>query len=674
MNMKKRLLAMMSAAAMLLSAAPLSAIAEDSEPALHEQFEENGIYYVYEGDEIGWSASIYNTETPDCVIPEQIKGYPVTKVYFAHTNSSVVSLTLPSTVKAFDFMYCSKLQEFNVSEQNEVFSSLDGVLYDKSGETLVYYPPARDAASFTVPEGVQTIGECAFYECDNLTEVILPESLEVIDTGAFCEMSNLTELTIPSQVHRVETQYFDSALETVTLCCDDRSLLWDDEFLGWEYTMMFHEFQGFASVYVPDELLGTYRDIFGVTMNKGTIEVLPVSEKPGAEDTEFNEESFFVVVGTYGQENYTQLRYFGENSAEKVVWADAPEGLDYGDVLVAEGEVSMTRVASSPDDPTNRMAYYYDLDEGTKLTKVGNCADIMEQRELTVTSKGYDGSSHWSVRFKDKDGNEFYYGLNTFASSLGVNVVSFEVGDVLPFAFYNGNVVIPLAKTESIDVPGDINGDGVFSIADVVLLQRWLVAAPDCDIVNWKAADLCEDGRLDVFDLVLMRKALIKKLSETDQNVDVAFSLHSVTEIRDNFDEHTVWKGYVANSEAELNDIIIENEGASSQDISSDGIDKDFFSDRALVVIYSRSGAGNQYSIIDDMTINGNELAVSTTTKSSMIPTPDMLYRRYIFSIDKESARNIGSFSFDDTSSSYKYEEHNAVSEWYKEWASGSFS
>lgn len=245
--------------------------------------------------------------------------------------------------------------------------------------------------------------------------------------------------------------------------------------------------------------------------DENAIEVLPMSEKPGAEDTKFNAESFFVVVGTYG--GLTQLRYFGENSAEKVVWGSAPEGLDYGDVFIAEGEVSMTRVDSAPNDPTNRMSYYYDLDEGTKLTKVGNCADLMEQRELTVTSKGYDGSSHWSVRFKDKDGNQFYYGLNTFGSTLGVNVVSLEVGDVCTFAFYNGEVVIPLPKTESSDVPGDVNGDGTFGISDVVLLQRWLLAVPDIELDNWKAADLCEDGRLDVFDLCLMKKALIEKIA-----------------------------------------------------------------------------------------------------------------------------------------------------------------
>lgn len=56
---------------------------------------------------------------------------------------------------------------------------------------------------------------------------------------------------------------------------------------------------------------------------------------------------------------------------------------------------------------------------------------------------------------------------------------------------------------------GDCNDDGTFNIADVVLLQKWLLAVPNVTIPDWKAADLCEDGRLDVFDLCMMKRLLL---------------------------------------------------------------------------------------------------------------------------------------------------------------------
>lgn len=62
----------------------------------------------------------------------------------------------------------------------------------------------------------------------------------------------------------------------------------------------------------------------------------------------------------------------------------------------------------------------------------------------------------------------------------------------------------------SVSIKGDVNGDGEFSISDVVLLQKWLLAVPDTELVDWKAADLCEDDKIDVFDLCLMRKELLE--------------------------------------------------------------------------------------------------------------------------------------------------------------------
>ena len=58
-------------------------------------------------------------------------------------------------------------------------------------------------------------------------------------------------------------------------------------------------------------------------------------------------------------------------------------------------------------------------------------------------------------------------------------------------------------------VRGDVNADGELNVSDLVLLQKWLLVVPDTKLADWKAADLCNDDRLDVFDLCLMRKELV---------------------------------------------------------------------------------------------------------------------------------------------------------------------
>ena len=64
------------------------------------------------------------------------------------------------------------------------------------------------------------------------------------------------------------------------------------------------------------------------------------------------------------------------------------------------------------------------------------------------------------------------------------------------------------------NIMGDLNRDGVFSIADAVCLQKWLLSTPDAHISDWRLADLCGDGRIDGFDLCMMRSELIRKANE----------------------------------------------------------------------------------------------------------------------------------------------------------------
>lgn len=70
---------------------------------------------------------------------------------------------------------------------------------------------------------------------------------------------------------------------------------------------------------------------------------------------------------------------------------------------------------------------------------------------------------------------------------------------------------IVFASTSLPSIKGDVNADGKFSIEDIVLLQKWLLAVPDTELADWKAGDVYEDNRINAFDLCLMRKMLTEK-------------------------------------------------------------------------------------------------------------------------------------------------------------------
>ena len=71
--------------------------------------------------------------------------------------------------------------------------------------------------------------------------------------------------------------------------------------------------------------------------------------------------------------------------------------------------------------------------------------------------------------------------------------------------------VAVMAEMDSDKISGDVNADGKFNVADVITLQKWLLAVPDVELSDWKSADLYNDNKIDVFDLCAMKQKLIQK-------------------------------------------------------------------------------------------------------------------------------------------------------------------
>lgn len=73
-------------------------------------------------------------------------------------------------------------------------------------------------------------------------------------------------------------------------------------------------------------------------------------------------------------------------------------------------------------------------------------------------------------------------------------------------------VVSPDGKVTALpfEVFGDANGDGKFNIADAVALQSYLLNKENAITAEtWRAVDMTLDGRLDAFDMVIIRQMLI---------------------------------------------------------------------------------------------------------------------------------------------------------------------
>lgn len=77
-----------------------------------------------------------------------------------------------------------------------------------------------------------------------------------------------------------------------------------------------------------------------------------------------------------------------------------------------------------------------------------------------------------------------------------------------PEVIYYSNESMDLIFRIKIKVSGDINGNDNFDIADAVTLQKWLLGVAEVEIWNGADGDFCLDGKLDVFDLCIMKRIL----------------------------------------------------------------------------------------------------------------------------------------------------------------------
>jgi hypothetical protein len=95
-----------------------------------------------------------------------------------------------------------------VDALNRFYSSVDGVLFNKSQTTLIECPGGK-AGSYTVPNGVTSIGDNAFSGCASLTSVTVPDSVVGIGGAAFWICTNLIAIYFEGNAPSADSPVFN---------------------------------------------------------------------------------------------------------------------------------------------------------------------------------------------------------------------------------------------------------------------------------------------------------------------------------------------------------------------------------------------------------------------------------------------------------------------------------
>jgi len=130
--------------------------------------------------------------------------------YGAFTDTALTNVTIPASTTFIDtraFGDCYNLTNITVDPSNPAYSSLAGVLFDKNQLSLLQYPNGK-VGSYTIPSTVTNIGNSAFEDCSNLSNVTISANVVTIGDSAFQACRSLTNVFIPASVTSIGSYAF----------------------------------------------------------------------------------------------------------------------------------------------------------------------------------------------------------------------------------------------------------------------------------------------------------------------------------------------------------------------------------------------------------------------------------------------------------------------------------
>ena len=171
--------------------------------------------------------SIGNSAFQDCkkltsfVIPESVTTLGTTVFWFA----GLTSLNIPAGVTSIgQALYCaSPVTSLTIDAANPKYADLGcNGIFEKAANKLI-----AGGAVTTIPDGITTIGEEAFWGEEGSFALTLPESVTTIESRAFHMARGLKKLTIPSGVTHIDAETFSFCEIQDVYCYASPTMTWD---------------------------------------------------------------------------------------------------------------------------------------------------------------------------------------------------------------------------------------------------------------------------------------------------------------------------------------------------------------------------------------------------------------------------------------------------------------
>ena len=244
------------------------------EPSIYLDVTKNENFSVVDGavyDKEMTTLYVYQGTGQEYVMPDTVVDLYEYGIVFPKT-CSLTSITLGANFKSDSTrLNAATVQSIQVSTQNAIYSSVNGMLYSKD-QTACILCPQNYGKNIVIPEGTKEIQAKAFSYMEAET-ITLPSTLEEIGFYSFYELHGLKNIEIPSHAKVSENSFY--------ICKDLETVIWNSQ--KYSYGAPFYDCPNLTSPTIgPDAKNFSHSNlqvVDGKTLATSAISTITLDEK-----------------------------------------------------------------------------------------------------------------------------------------------------------------------------------------------------------------------------------------------------------------------------------------------------------------------------------------------------------------------------------------------------------
>ena len=329
--------------------------------------------------------------------------------------SSLTSITIPSSVTSIGdnaFYRCTSLTSIMVDENNTAYSSVDGVLFNKDKTILIICPIGKTSTSYSIPYGVEIIGDAAFEGCINLTSITIPNSVTSIGEIAFSRCGSLTSITIPDSVTSIGARAFYSCGSLTSITIPDGVTSIGES--------AFNDCTNLTSITIPDSVTSIGERAFSrcgsltsITIPDSVTLIGQYAFNNCTSLTSITIPNNVTVIKSYVFSNCTNLTSITIPNSVTNIYMGAFNGCSrLTDVyyLGTKDKWGNIKISSLYNDDLNgKVRYVGDIAQGFSFTPPSNLTYDGNAKEATVAKNNQDYGA-FTIKYYDQNGRVYTAG------------------------------------------------------------------------------------------------------------------------------------------------------------------------------------------------------------------------------------------------------------------------